>query len=67
MVIFRNILPYNGRGLYPLKSIMDATSLAMDTSYHGSMMLNVHAIHYAYSLGANVGPNMVYFEEYFTL
>ena len=46
---------------------MYATSLAMDTSYHGSMMLNVHAIHYTYSLGANGGPNMVYFEEYFTL
>ena len=43
--IFKHILPYNGRGIYALNSIMDGILLAVNTSYHGDMVLHVHGNH----------------------
>ena len=44
-VLLRNVLLYNGRGLYLLNSLLDAISLAINISFHRDIMIHDHVSH----------------------
>ena len=58
MIHFDAYIPYNGRRLYPLNSIMEVMSLAKNTSYYGNIVLHTHASLKDHPLEANGGPKI---------